>query len=405
MALATVNRSRCLTYFLTFLGGNPDARLLRFNFYQRSEEALEVMEEMLPDEVRDNTQLRSLFSCRLPKIERLAQQNEIEFRRMLRKQMLFWTLLEASGCGYDSESMKAWMMDKGISMPFNPGFAPSVRTAAYQEVMNKPVPSLPYDFPSMLLEMRTVARFAQQFGNDPSLNPHGHHIFDSDETLMMGILCGNGRVLDLLRPCIEYHSAQATNFTAEILDALHEGKTVILNLSSARERILRYFARSICISIFHEQERKFVTNSLDGRYVQVYFEEAHNIFPPIGSADLSIYSRFAKEGAKFNIGIVYITQSPSTVSKDLLAQTENFFIGHLSCASEAGYLSDVQQAFAGCERQILRNRTIGYMQILSFSHRYVVPVQAHMYNGEKRALTDGQGQTMVPNRREADALG
>lgn len=400
-ALATVYRSRCLTYFLTYLGGNPDARLLRFNFYQRSEEALEVMEEMLPDDVMDNPQLRSLFSCRLPKLERSPQQNDIEFRRMLRKLMLFWTLLEAAGCDHDSESMKAWMTDKGIATPFNPGFAQSVRVAAYQEVMNKPPPSVPYDFPSMLLEMRTVSRFAQQFGNDPSLNPHGQHIFDPDETLMMGILCGNGRVLDLLRPCIEYHSAQATNFTTEILEALHEGKTVILNLSSARERILRYFARSICTSIFHEQERKFVTNSLNGRYVQVYFEEAHNIFPPNGSTGLSIYSRFAKEGAKFNIGIVYSTQSPSTVNKDLLAQTENFFIGHLSCASEAGYLSDVQQAFAGCERQILRNRTPGYMQILSFSHRYVVPVQAHFYNGESRVLTDAQGQPMARNPDKA----
>lgn len=383
-ALATAYRSRCSTYFLTHLGGNPDARLLRFNFYQRSEEALEVMQEMLPDDVTEQPELRGLFSCRLPKLERLPQMNDVEFRRLLRKLMLFWTLLEAAGCGYDSEAMKTWMLNKGVSTPFNPGFSQTLRVAAYQETMNKPPPSTPFDFSSMVLEMRTVARFAFHFGNDPTLNPHGQHAFDPDETLMIGILCGNGRVLDMLRPCIEYHSAVAENFTTEILQALDNGKTVIVNLSSARDRILRYFAKSICTSIFHEQERKFVTNSLNNRYVQVYFEEAHNIFPPNGSAALSIYSRFAKEGAKFNIGIVYCTQSPSTVSKDLLAQTENFFIGHLSCTSETAYLSDVQQAFFGCERQILSNRTPGYMQILSFSHRYVVPVQAHLYTGHSR---------------------
>lgn len=404
-AMATVYRARCLTYFLTQIGGNQDARLLRFNFYQRSEEALEVMQEMLPEDVTEHPELRGLFSCRLPKLERLPQQNEIEFRRTLRKLMLFWTLLEAAGCDHDSDAMKAWMLDKGMSTPFNPGFSQSLRVAAYQEIMNKPPPSVPYDFASMLLEMRTVARFAQQFGNDPSLNPHGQATFDADENLMMGILCGNGRVLDLLRPCIQFHSAHAANFTVDILQALEEGKTVIVNLSSARERMLRYFARSICTSIFHEQERKFVNNILHGRYVQVYFEEAHNIFPPNGSTALSIYSRFAKEGAKFNIGIVYCTQSPSTVNKDLLAQTENFFIGHLSCASEAAYLSDVQQAFSGCERAILRNRTPGYMQILSFSHRYVVPVQAHMYNGQSRVLTDGQGRAKGGSAGGQEALG
>jgi len=229
------------------------------------------------------------------------------------------------------------------------------------------------------------------YANDPSLNPHGQHIFDNDETLMINMLCGNGFAMDLLRPCRQFHSPHASHFTEDILRALHDSKTIIVNLSSAPDRILRYFAQSICTSIFHEQERKFVSNTLENRYVQVYFEEAHNIFPTSNSTTLSIYSRFAKEGAKFNIGIVYCTQSPSTVNKDLLAQTENFFIGHLSSKLEASYLSDVQLAFSGCERQILRNRTPGFMQVLTFSHRYVVPVQAHMYTGEPRVLTDEHG--------------
>ena len=393
-ALAHVYSSRCITYFLTDLNGNPDARLLRFNFYQRADEALEVMSQMLPDDVSESPELRNLFVCRLPKLVRLANENDIEFRRKARKVMMFWTLLEAAGCEYDSAVMKAWLLEKGLSHPFNPGFSQSTRTAAYLEVMNKPPPSQPFDFASMVLEMRTVARYAKMFGNDPSLNPHGQHIFDSDETLIIHMLCGNGHALDLLRPCVLYHSPRASHFTEDILKALHESQTVIVNLSSAREKILRYFAQNICTSIFHEQERKFVSNSLDNRYVQVYFEEAHNIFPPNSSTALSIYSRFAKEGAKFNIGIVYCTQSPSTVNRDLLAQTENFFIGHLSSQPEAHYLSEVQLAFSGCERQIMRNRTPGYMQILTFSHRYVIPVQAHLYTGESRVRTDARGQAL-----------
>jgi hypothetical protein len=259
------------------------------------------------------------------------------------------------------------------------------------EVMNKPAPSMPFDFSSMILEMRVVTRFARMFRNDPSLNPQGQYIFDSDETVMIEILCGNGHAIDLLRPCMPFHSPSVGNFTQEILLALDESKTVIVNFSSASEKLLRYFAKSICTSLFHEQERKFVSNSLNNQFVQVYFEEAHNIFPPQGSTSLSIYSRFAKEGAKFNIGIVYCTQSPSTVNKDLLAQTENFFIGHLSCSTEAAYLSDVQVAFQKSENHILHNRTPGYMLVLTYSHRYVVPIQAHFYSGEVRMRTDESG--------------
>lgn len=390
-ALAFVYSARCVSFFLTDLMGNPDAKLLRFNFYQRADEALEVMAQMLPAHVSESPELRIFFLCRLPKLDRLADENEIEFRRKARKLMLFWTLLEAVGCEYDSSHMKSWLQSKGLESPFSPGFSQTVRTAAYLEVMNKPPPSTPFDFTSMLLELRTVARFAKMFANDPSLNPQGQHIFDNDETLMINMLCGNGFALDLLRPCRQFHSPHASHFTEDILRALHDSKTIIVNLSSATDRILRYFAQSICTSIFQEQERKFVSNTLENRYVQVYFEEAHNIFPTSNSTALSIYSRFAKEGAKFNIGIVYCTQSPSTVNKDLLAQTENFFIGHLSSKLEASYLSDAQLAFSGCERQILRNRTPGFMQVLTFSHRYVVPVQAHMYTGEPRVLTDERG--------------
>ena len=394
-ALAQMYRTRCICYFLTENHKDPDARLLRFNFYQRADEALEVMSEILPDDVTEGPELRNLFTCRLPKLVQLPHMNEIELRRIARKWMMFWALLEAFGCEYDSERTKCWLTDKGLSTPFNPGFSQTVRTSAYLEVLNKPAPSVPFDFASMVLEMRVVARFAHMFRNDPSLNPHGQHIFDSDETVMIEILCGNGHAIDLLRPCMPFHSPLADNFTRDILQALDESKTVIINFSSASEKLLRYFARSICTSLFHEQERKFVSNTLNNRYVQVYFEEAHNIFPPQGSTALSIYSRFAKEGAKFNIGIVYCTQSPSTVNKDLLAQTENFFIGHLSCTSETAYLSDVQVAFAGCESQILRSRTPGYMLVLTFSHRYVVPVQAHLYTGEVRLRSDAQGAPLA----------
>lgn len=393
-ALAQVYRSRCISYFLTDNHKDRDARLLRFNFYERSDEALEVMSEILPDDVTDGPELRNLFTCRIPRLVHLPHMNEIEFRRMARKWMMFWTLLETFGCEYDSDRIKAWLLDKGLSSPFNPGFSQTTRTSAYLEVLNKPAPSVPFDFASMVLEMRVVARFAHMFGNDPSLNPHGQYIFDSDESVMIDILCGNGHAIDMLRPCMPFHSPLADNFTHDILQALDDSKTVIVNFSSASEKLLRYFARSICTSLFHAQERKFVSNSLNNRYVQVYFEEAHNIFPPQGSTALSIYSRFAKEGAKFNIGIVYCTQSPSTVNKDLLAQTENFFIGHLSCVSETAYLSDVQVAFAGCEPQILRSRTPGYMLVLTFSHRYVVPVQAHLYNGEVRLRSDAHGHRM-----------
>ena len=50
-----------------------------------------------------------------------------------------------------------------------------------------------------------------------------------------------------------------------------------------------------------------MNNALGGKFTQLYFEEAHNLFP-IDDKDLTgVYARFAKEGAKLHIGIVYLS--------------------------------------------------------------------------------------------------
>ena len=175
------------------------------------------------------------------------------------------------------------------------------------------------------------------------------------------------------------HSPAAGDFTAEILSLLDGGKSVILDLGSATDEIRRYFADQLSLAVFGHQEQKFVDNKLANHYVQLYFEEAHNLFP-VNDKDLTgVYARFAKEGAKFHIGMVYSTQSPSTINQELLAQTENFFVGHLSSLHEAQALCKVQVAFSGCDADILRTKTPGYMRMLSQSHRYVIPMQARKF--------------------------
>ena len=381
-AIATAYQDRCLPYFLKQTEGNPHAKLLRFNFYERPEDAYEVIKELLPTHVSMQDGLRNLFTCKLPRIERYEGEHEAIFLRRMRKVMLYWAILDTAGFESDNNRLRDGMQNLGLSLPFSPGFSNNLRKAAYIAQTKLPPPGLPQNFQALSFEMRIVAQFSLQYPNDPSLSVNGQFIFDEDELIMCRFLAGvNGEGPELLRPCLEFHSPRATDFTNDIIQGLNAAKTIIINLGSANEQIIRYFAKSICLSIFHEQERKFVSNQLHGRYVQIYFEEAHMIFPPNSGNVIDVYSRFAKEGAKFNIGIVYSTQSPTTINSDLLSQTENFFIGHLSSETEADYLSSVQIAFKGCRDNIMRNRTPGLMQVLTYSHRYVVPLQAHRYMG------------------------
>jgi DNA helicase HerA-like ATPase len=169
---------------------------------------------------------------------------------------------------------------------------------------------------------------------------------------------------------------------------LDQGRTVILDLGNATDSIRRYFSNMLSTAVFRAQETKFVENKLGNRFVQLYFEEAHNLFPPDSKDLTGVYARFAKEGAKFHIGMVYSTQSPSTINKELLAQTENFFVGHLSSQDETKSLSRVQAAFAGVEEDILRAKTPGYMRMLTMSHRFVVPTQAFRFEASQSIISE-----------------
>lgn len=231
-----------------------------------------------------------------------------------------------------------------------------------------------------------MAKFRRDEPNDQTLSSSGRPVFDADAGALLEFLNpGTGSGPTVIRAYRDYHASDAGDFQTEILELLDEGRTVILDLGNATDALRRYFADMLSTAVFRAQETKFVQNRLGDTYVQLYFEEAHNLFPPESKDLTGVYARFAKEGAKFHIGMVYSTQSPSTINKELLAQTENFFVGHLSSQDETKALSRVQVAFAGIEEDILRARTPGYMRMLTLSHRFVVPTQAFKF--EARPVT------------------
>ena len=141
--------------------------------------------------------------------------------------------------------------------------------------------------------------------------------------------------------------------------------------------MVSYFSRQLSEAVFYHQMDKFTSNSLGKHFIQLYFEEAHNLFSSNDTDESTkIYRRFAKEGAKYQIGMVYSTQSPTSISPDLLAQTENFFVAHLASQDDVNRLSKLNIAYDSLKDDILRAKTVGYIRMLTKSHRFVVSMQA-----------------------------
>jgi hypothetical protein len=360
-------------------------RYIRYNFYERTSECGALMTELLDSGVLNNETLRYFLQLEFPSFSSFVNSHSpgSSNLRLLRRIQLLWTILYIAGFSYSEENMvRASGGRWKRSDLFNPRFSQPLRMAMYQSIVGKPVPRAPSNLKEMAREMEIFSKFCLSYQNDPNLVEGGVPLMDKEEEIAMRFIVPEfGVGPRMLASCIPFHSEDATDFLGDIISSLDQGRTVIVDLGSANQVVLQFFSRTLSVAVFRHQEAKFVTNQLRGRFVQLYFEEAHMIFPANKPGQVTdIYSRFAKEGAKFHIGIVYSTQSPSTVNSELLSQTENFFIGHISNKREFELLGEVQNTFTGVGETVLKYRQPGYMQVLTHSHRYVIPVQARVFD-------------------------
>jgi Helicase HerA, central domain len=382
IAIRSAYPDRCQVYALTERSETP-SKPLRLNFYEQPESCIRVIASLLQQDNRNSDYVRSFASVELPSIDSILDLPGEERDRPIRKVQIYWAILKKAGFSADN----ARLQNKGLigfnANNFNPHFSKLLREAAYKYAGQDSPPEHPTNLNQLVAELEVIASFARDKPKDKALTStgSGDPVFDAHDLALLKFFApqtGSGPMI--LRAYMMYHSPGADDFINEILSLLDAGKTVILDLGNATDEMRRYFADMLSKAVFGHQERKFVSNNLGDFFVQLYFEEAHNLFPPDDKDLTGVYARFAKEGAKFHIGMVYSTQSPSTINKELLAQTENFFIGHLSSQDEARALSRVQVAFAGIEEDILRAKTPGFMRMLTMSHRFVVPVQAKLFD-------------------------
>jgi DNA helicase HerA-like ATPase len=164
------------------------------------------------------------------------------------------------------------------------------------------------------------------------------------------------------------------SFEDEIIKLLGDGKIVLIDLSQGDPLIQRTYSDRVCKKIFNYAMGRFVANE-QANFVQMYFEEAHNLFPRKEEKDLTnIYNRIAKEGQKLSIGLAYATQEVSSISSSILKNTQNWFVAHLNNREELREL-DKYYDFEDFTDSLRRTTDRGFIRMKTDSNTFIVPVQ------------------------------
>lgn len=194
-----------------------------------------------------------------------------------------------------------------------------------------------------------------------------------------------------ITPFSDYHDPRGGNLAESIANEVEQGKTILIDLAQADQQVSQFYTEMLVKAVLAKQMEKFATLSaeeFEKQSILFYFEEAHNLFRSDDKDLKSTYNKLAKEGAKFRIGMVYATQSMTTLSPDLLKNTENFFIAHLNDDREVKEI-ERRYEFAGLGLDIQRARSKGYVRMITLSHRYALPVQIRLFMPAIAEAPDG----------------
>ena len=193
----------------------------------------------------------------------------------------------------------------------------------------------------------------------------------------------NTRGLRLIQRARQWHDSKYdTDYADDIVKHLRSGKLVIVDQALGSPQLNEQAAKRVMGGIFNAQQKSFVAPESDattGKYkkpppVIIYVEEAHTLLPRGNDDTTNIWARVAKEGAKFNIGLVYSTQEPSTIQSNILKNTENWFIAHLNNTDETRELNKYND-FVDFIASIIKVNETGFLRVRTLSSPYTLPVQ------------------------------
>jgi len=179
-----------------------------------------------------------------------------------------------------------------------------------------------------------------------------------------------------LVPMTKGHSA-SSNMMQDVQENLKLGATVVIDLASMGLDAAYNLTSFMVDELFEANQTTFVAGGKVPEII-VFVEEAQNLLSDKQVKEGNPTARLAKEGRKYNLGLVYVSQQPGAIAKEILTQTNTFFVLHLLSKIDIRALQDINPHYEGVIADFVQMESLqGHAYI--YSTVPDMPIQSYVF--------------------------
>jgi hypothetical protein len=143
-----------------------------------------------------------------------------------------------------------------------------------------------------------------------------------------------------------------------LIAALKQGKICVIDVSQMRGNPALILSGLLLQRVFDRNQEEFTKANPETIPTLAVVEEAQSVLGGGGGAGEGPYFAWVKEGRKYDLGAVLITQQPGSISHEILSQGDNWFIFHLLSAGDLFSVKKVNAHFSDDILSTLLNEPI-----------------------------------------------
>jgi len=176
--------------------------------------------------------------------------------------------------------------------------------------------------------------------------------------------------------------SESSSLVEDVFDYLKNGKTVIIDLSLKDNMDASIISTILVRKLFDHNKANFTSgNPKDVIHTVIFVEEAQNVLSEeFVKSNANPFVRVAKEGRKFGLGLVAITQRPSAISEEIRTQAENFFAFHMGNSDDIKALIKSNINYDGVISNFIQRETIpGNLYMVSSEQAFALPIRVNEF--------------------------